>query len=91
MLFWMVLTKLKNSSFFSHFGGRTLYVGTVKPVLIPILIENPQKTTAQQPLVWSPKGGRCRQVWLYMQKILIFFDEFGKKYKLWLWLLLSLG
>jgi hypothetical protein len=25
-------------------------------------------TFVQRPLFWGPKGGRCRQVWLYIEK-----------------------
>ncbi len=38
-----------------------------------ILLRNLYRATtyAQRPLIWGPKGGRCRQVWLYYHFYLI--------------------
>ena len=47
-------------------------------ILIPILIENLYIVTnyAQRSLMGGPKGGRCRQVWLYAEEN-IFPDLMG--------------
>ncbi len=51
-------------------NGHLLTTARLSParlILRTILIEKTPKTatSVQQPFFWGPKGGRCRQVWLY--------------------------